>query len=160
MLSWLRRPRAVIPVTAYRPHDLAYPFTFPVVTVDAENMVQAHRTPELFGQLPEDSALAGQAPTISIFTDAGRVWRPVRLVAMARTGARLFGRNIVQGTFEFEDAGSFELDELRATARAAVENDPDDLWNQVLDHEELLRAIDAAPSFLHLADALDPTGSK
>jgi hypothetical protein len=156
VLSWLRRPRSVIPVTDYRPGELVFPFSFPLVTVDDESMVKVHRTPDVFMHLPEDVALAGQAPKISIVTDAGRMWRPARILAMARTGRQLFGRNVVQATFEFEEVGSFGLDDLRATARAAVQNDPDDLWNQVLDHEEILRAIDAATSFPQLLEALDP----
>ena len=42
--------------------------------------------------------------------------------------------------------GSFDLGELRAAARASVENDPDDLWNQFASHDQMLRAIDAAPT--------------
>jgi hypothetical protein len=66
----------------------------------------------------------------------------------------MFGRAIVHAAFEYEQVRSFELDELRATAHAAVEHDPDDLWNQLMSHDDVLAAIDAASTFGDLVRAL------
>jgi hypothetical protein len=135
------------------------PFPFPVVAVSRGD-VQVHRTAESLGLLPEHAAKRVEVPPMEVFVETGHVWRPHRISAIARTGKRLFGREMVHATFEFEGVRTFVLDELRAAARRAVESDPDDLWNQVMDHEEVLRAIDASTTFERLVAALEEaTGS-
>lgn len=63
----------------------------------------------------------------------------------------MFGRAIVHAAFEYERVRSFELVELRAAAHAAVEHHPDDLWNQVMSHDDVLQAIDTASTFTTLS---------
>jgi hypothetical protein len=130
------------------------PFPFPVVAVWGGD-VQLHRTEESLGLLPEHVAKRGDVPPLEVFVETGQVWRPSRLCATARTGERLLGRELVRATFEFEQVRMFVLSELRAAARRAVETDPDDLWNQAMDHEEVLRVLDASATFKDLIAALE-----
>jgi hypothetical protein len=129
------------------------PFAFPVVVLLDGNLL-VHLDEASLGLLPEKAAMRGNVPNIQIFAESGRVWRPVSLRSIFPTGKRLFGQSLVCASYDFEEVRAFALDELRAAARAAVENDPDDLWCQVMDHEELLRTLDAAPTFRRLVEAL------
>jgi hypothetical protein len=129
------------------------PFGFPVVVL-VEGALIVHLDAGQLGLLPEKAAKRGDVPRMQIFVESGRVWCPRTIRSVSPTGERLFGRSLAYVTYEFEDVRAFELDELRAAARAAVENDPDDIWNQVMDHEDVLRAIDAAPTFRDLVEVL------
>jgi hypothetical protein len=130
------------------------PFPFPVVAVSRGD-VQVHRTAASLGLLPEHVAKRGEVPPMEVFVETGQVWRPCRISALVRTGERLFGREMVHASFEFEQVRTFMLEELRAAARRAVESDPDDLWSQVMDHEDVLRALDASGNFMGLVGALE-----
>jgi hypothetical protein len=77
------------------------PFPFPVVAVSRGD-VQVHRTAESLGLLPERVAKRGEVPPMEVFVETGHVWRPHRISAIAPTGKRLFGREMVHATFEFE----------------------------------------------------------
>jgi hypothetical protein len=130
------------------------PFPFPVVEVSRDD-VQVHRTEASLGLLPEDVATRGNVPSIEVFVETGQVWRPCRMSAIVATSKRLFGRAFVHATFEFEQVRTFTLEELRAAARRVIESDPDDLWNQTMDHDEVLRALDASAGFMGLVAALE-----
>jgi hypothetical protein len=50
---------------------------------------------------------------------------------------------------------------MRRALCAAIENDPDDVWNQVTTHDDLLRQAADAASFAELFDViLDPAGDR
>jgi hypothetical protein len=129
-------------------------FPFPVVTVSRDD-VHVHRTEASLGLLPEQVAMRGNVPSIEVFVETGQVWRPCRICAITPTSKRLFGRAIVHATFEFEQVRTFALEELRTAARRVIESDPDDLWNQAMDHDEVLRALDASAGFMGLVAALE-----
>lgn len=118
----------------------------------------AWNTPRSFGMIPAKAVSAGRIGEMKIASVDGSVWHPTGLIAVCRTGKRILGQDWYWAEFTYEEAGRWELPELRRDASTAVELDPDDLWDQVEDHDTVVQAICSATTFEELVRAIAEVG--
>jgi hypothetical protein len=156
VFGWFRKSveATIAAVPALSADDLSCPFAFPVIGREGGQVHVFHAAKGL-GISTEKSASRGRVPDLEIFTAEGEVWRALRLRSFARTGNTIFNHVCVTAAYEYARVRRYEFEELRAAARSAVENDPDDLWDQAMTHQEILDAIDTAACFQDLVRALD-----
>lgn len=151
---WSRKPSLQVPKRDFVPAALSYPFRFPVVTIDDDGSVAAYRTPAGLISIPERLAAAGRCPALRIVDVDFHTWRPVELIAVADSRFELFGERLLFVEFRYESQPASDLETVRRALRAAIDNDPDDIWNQVTTHEDLLRQVADAASFAELVDVI------
>lgn len=151
---WFRKPSLQVPQRDFVPSDLSSPFRFRVVTIDDDGSVAAYRTPASLISIPERFAAADRCPALRIVDGDFHTWRPVELIAVADSRFELFGQRLLFVEFRYEAQPASDLETVRRALRAAIDNDPDDIWNQATTHEDLLRQVADAASFAELVDVI------
>ena len=157
MAPWSRRSQK-IPQRQFAPAELFFPFTLPVISIADDGTLAAYRSPEGLVTISRATAERGEAPQARIVEASLRTWRPARLVAVCDTGKRLFGRSVLFAQFEFREEPKLDMAALRAAVVDAIENDPDDLWNQVHPHDVLKANARRAASFDDLVHVVADLG--
>jgi len=161
MFGWLKKkgPAAALqtPETP-TPSAADFPFLFPIVEEDVDSLT-ALLVPR-FGLCPKKNLATAAFPNRRVHSVDGSVWR-ISGSEMVALGPRLFDQETAYVRYAYTKlAEETDLGRLRALAQRLTEEDPDDIWNQVVSHERLIDLVRQCKSLGELARVVATQGGE